>query len=57
MIVSDRGPGRTSKAEGFGSRIMAALVQQLGGVLSYSNTMPGLRVSLTVPLQSAKSKL
>jgi chemotaxis family two-component system sensor kinase Cph1 len=55
MIVSDRGPGRTSKAEGFGSRIMAALVQQLGGVLSYSNTMPGLRVSLTVPLQSPKS--
>jgi chemotaxis family two-component system sensor kinase Cph1 len=55
MIVSDRGPGRASKSDGFGSRIMAALVQQLGGVLSHSNTAPGLRVSLTVPRQTPKS--
>jgi two-component system, chemotaxis family, sensor kinase Cph1 len=55
MIVSDRGPGRSSKAEGFGSRIMAGLVKQLGGVLSQSNTAPGFRVSLAVPLQAPKS--
>ena len=54
MVVSDRGPGRSPKAEGFGSRIMTGLVKQLGGVLSHKNTTPGLRVSLAVPLQTPK---
>ena len=55
MVVSDRGPGRSPNTEGFGSRITAGLVKQLGGVLSYSNTAPGLRISLAVPLQTPKS--
>ena len=31
LAVADRGPGMLTKAEGFGSRIMSALVKQLGG--------------------------
>jgi chemotaxis family two-component system sensor kinase Cph1 len=57
LVVSDRGPGRTSKAEGFGTRIMASLVKQLGGMLSESNTAPGLRVSLSVPIKIPRSIL
>jgi chemotaxis family two-component system sensor kinase Cph1 len=55
LAVSDRGPGRISQAEGFGSRIMAALVRQLGGTLTDENTVPGLRVALSVPVRTATS--
>jgi chemotaxis family two-component system sensor kinase Cph1 len=55
LAVSDRGPGRLAKADGFGSRIMSGLVRQLGGTLTDENTSPGLRVALTVPIRTMTS--
>jgi light-regulated signal transduction histidine kinase (bacteriophytochrome) len=47
LTVSDRGIGRQSAKSGFGSRLMTALVQQLGGELAYEDNRPGLRAILT----------
>jgi two-component system, chemotaxis family, sensor kinase Cph1 len=55
LIVADRGSGRSSTRKGFGSRIMDALVAQLGGVLTQSDNRPGVRVTVTVPIEPSKS--
>jgi chemotaxis family two-component system sensor kinase Cph1 len=47
LVVADRGNGRTSARKGFGSRMMDALVKQLGGALDYSDGEPGTRAILT----------
>jgi light-regulated signal transduction histidine kinase (bacteriophytochrome) len=49
LIVADHGVGRRSDREGFGSRMMASLVQQLGAELAYADNRPGLRAVLTGP--------
>jgi chemotaxis family two-component system sensor kinase Cph1 len=54
MIVSDKGRGIAVQREGFGSRIMAALVHQLGGVIAFSDNAPGLRAAVSVPFRVAK---
>jgi chemotaxis family two-component system sensor kinase Cph1 len=54
MIVSDRGRGIAVQREGFGSRIMAALVKQLDGEITFSDNGPGLRAAVTAPLRPAK---
>lgn len=51
LIVSDSGQGRTSSRKGFGSRMMAALVSQLGGELTYGDNNPGLRATLAAPVE------
>jgi light-regulated signal transduction histidine kinase (bacteriophytochrome) len=56
LSVSDQGVGfsRESSGTGFGSRLMRALVQQIGGELNFENNRPGLRAVLTAdsePLQ------
>jgi chemotaxis family two-component system sensor kinase Cph1 len=55
LIVADKGTGRLSTHTGFGSRIVDALVAQLGGTLSHSDNYPGLRIVVTVPLQAPSS--
>jgi two-component system, chemotaxis family, sensor kinase Cph1 len=50
LVVADKGGGRTSARRGFGSRMMTALVTQLGGDLEYEDNGPGLRVVLSAPV-------
>ncbi len=57
LIVSDMGVGKTAlisskPKSGFGSRMIAGMVGQLGGTLDYEDNQPGLRATLTVPLAS-----
>jgi light-regulated signal transduction histidine kinase (bacteriophytochrome) len=51
LTVADRGVGRPSSGgrRGFGSRMIDALVRQLGGELTYEDNRPGLKVILSAP--------
>ena len=49
LTVADHGRGKTSVRQGFGTRMMDALVQQLGGQLTSEDNRPGLSVTLTAP--------
>ena len=44
MIVADRGGGKTRTREGFGTRMMNAMVQRLDGTIEQGDNHPGLRV-------------
>lgn len=53
LIVADSGKGKSGKkghGEGFGTRMMAAMVSQLQGQLDHGDNLPGLRSILTAPL-------
>jgi light-regulated signal transduction histidine kinase (bacteriophytochrome) len=50
MTAADRGRGKHGHGGGFGSRMMAAMVQQLHGELAYEDNRPGLSAVLTAPL-------
>lgn len=53
LVVADHGkgkPGKPGKREGFGSRMMAAMVQQLDAQLEQLDNGPGLRTVLTGPV-------
>ncbi|MFT4159743.1 histidine kinase dimerization/phosphoacceptor domain -containing protein [Shinella sp.] len=55
LIVSDRGRGKQKAGTtGFGSRMLHAIVDSLGGNLDEEDNMPGLRVVLTAPIQAAQ---
>ena len=49
VIVADQGRGKQAPAEGFGSRMMRAMVKQLRGDLAFADNKPGLRAILTCP--------
>jgi chemotaxis family two-component system sensor kinase Cph1 len=51
LTVSDRGCCRTGTRKGFGSRMMDALVGQLGGELTYEDNAPGLRATFYAPIE------
>lgn len=51
LTVADKGVGRTSPRKGVGSRIIDALVMQLGGEFVLSDNRPGLRTTVTMPVQ------
>lgn len=51
LIVADRGRGKVGEGAGFGSRMLGAMVQRLGGTLDQLDGDPGLRVVLTAPLE------
>jgi len=55
LTVADRGKGRNGAAQpegsGFGSRMVASTVRQLGGMLEESDNGPGLRATLTAPIE------
>jgi light-regulated signal transduction histidine kinase (bacteriophytochrome) len=53
ITVADRGGGGHQDTGGFGSRMMAAMVRQLGGEMSYGDNKPGLRATLTAPIAAA----
>jgi len=50
LRVADKGVGAVVQGSGFGSRIMAGLVHQLGGVMTNTNSNPGHSVSVSIPL-------
>jgi chemotaxis family two-component system sensor kinase Cph1 len=54
IIVADKGGGKVSNRQGFGSRIIEGLVTQLGGTLAYGDNYPGLRTEITMPTQVPK---
>ncbi len=51
LTVTDRGKGRVGSRKGFGSRMMDAMVRQLGGELTYEDATPGLRAILVAPIE------
>ena len=48
LIVADQGGGKQGPRVGFGSKMMDALVRQMGGVLTYHDNNPGVRAELSV---------
>jgi light-regulated signal transduction histidine kinase (bacteriophytochrome) len=48
LIVADQGGGKQGPRVGFGSKMMDALVRQMGGTLTYHDNAPGVRVELAV---------
>ncbi|MCC2977535.1 GAF domain-containing protein [Sphingomonas sp. PL-96] len=54
LIVEDQGRGKSGNGEGFGSRMMSALVGRLGGELIYEDNKPGLRVILSAPIEDRR---
>ncbi|HEY0034380.1 MAG TPA: histidine kinase dimerization/phosphoacceptor domain -containing protein [Devosia sp.] len=56
LVVADHGRGQSGKVEGtgFGSRMLAALMQRLNGTIEYSDNRPGLRVIVTAPVETSE---
>ncbi len=52
VIVADHGGGKHTLGEGFGSRMMSAMVKQLRGELTFGDNKPGLRAILTCPISA-----
>lgn len=52
LSVADRGPGKVQKRQGFGTRIMNSLIDQLSGSIDESSNDPGLCVVVTAPIQA-----
>ena len=52
LIVADNGRGKSGDRVGFGSRMLAAMVDQIGGELEEADNKPGLRVIVTGPVQA-----
>ena len=50
LTVADRGTGKHKPGEGFGSRMMRAMVSQLAGELAYEDNQPGVRAILAAPI-------
>lgn len=51
LIVADSGAGRTGTREGFGSRMLGAMVKGLAGELEEGSNDPGLRLIVTAPIE------
>jgi len=54
LVVADKGTGKASPRKGFGSRIIEALVAQLGGALTYADNHHVLRTVITMPIEIPK---
>jgi two-component system, chemotaxis family, sensor kinase Cph1 len=50
LIVADQGSGKVRSRVGFGTRMMDAMVQRLGGTIEQLDNAPGLRVIVTAPV-------
>ncbi|WP_343527948.1 histidine kinase dimerization/phosphoacceptor domain -containing protein [Sphingomonas sp.] len=53
LIVADEGRGRSGEGgdgHGFGSRMMAAMMQRLSGSIDYADNQPGLRAIVVAPI-------
>ncbi|MEG8038437.1 histidine kinase dimerization/phosphoacceptor domain -containing protein [Sphingomonas sp. LR60] len=53
LIVADQGVGKQGDGEGFGSRMMRAVIQRIDGQMDYLSNDPGLRAVLTAPIEAA----
>jgi light-regulated signal transduction histidine kinase (bacteriophytochrome) len=52
LIVADRGVGKMAGGDGgFGSRMMTAVVQRIGGSVEFQANDPGTRALLTAPIE------
>lgn len=52
LIVADRGAGKIAgEGSGFGSRMMTAVVQRIGGTVEFQPNDPGTRALLTAPIE------
>ena len=52
LIVADQGRGKSNASQGFGSRMMDAMIGGLAGTLDYTDNRPGLRAIVTVPIEA-----
>jgi len=50
LIVADNGAGKTGPRQGFGSRMVDAMVKGLEGTLEETGNDPGLRIIMTAPI-------
>ena len=50
LIVADQGGGKSGGRVGFGSRMLSAIVDRIGGHMEETGNDPGLRVMVTAPL-------
>jgi chemotaxis family two-component system sensor kinase Cph1 len=50
LIVSDRGAGKASTGQGFGSRMLKSMVTRLSGTMEEADNAPGLRVTVSAPI-------
>ncbi|HEU0043943.1 histidine kinase dimerization/phosphoacceptor domain -containing protein [Sphingomonas sp.] len=51
FVVADRGRGKSGDGQGFGSRMLVAMVASLAGSIEYGDNDPGLRVALAAPIE------
>jgi chemotaxis family two-component system sensor kinase Cph1 len=51
LIVADRGKGKTGSREGFGTRMLNAMVKSLSGTIEERTEDDGLRVIVNAPIQ------
>ena len=51
LVVADNGNGKTRTREGFGSKMLNAIVLGLGGEMEEIDNSPGLKVVVTVPIE------
>ena len=50
LIVADRGGGKSGARQGFGTRMLTAMVDRLSGTLEEVSNRPGLRVIVSAPI-------
>jgi light-regulated signal transduction histidine kinase (bacteriophytochrome) len=55
LIVADRGHGKTGSHQGFGTRVLNAMIGSLSASMEEIDNKPGLRVIVTVPVGSKPS--
>ncbi|WP_354038041.1 histidine kinase dimerization/phosphoacceptor domain -containing protein [Devosia sp. UYZn731] len=51
LVVADRGQGDHKPGAGFGTRMMKAMVDRLGGTIAYNEASPGLQIVITAPIE------
>jgi chemotaxis family two-component system sensor kinase Cph1 len=57
LAVADKGAGAVSPRKGVGSRIIDALVTRMGGTVVLSDNRPGLRTTVTMPVQKVSDRM
>jgi chemotaxis family two-component system sensor kinase Cph1 len=50
LIVADQGRGKSTTGQGFGSRMLGAMIDQLSGTIEETDNAPGLRVVVSAPI-------
>ena len=53
LAVSDRGAGKSRDHQGFGSKMMRAMVDQIEGTLEEAGNRPGLVTTVSAPVERA----